>query len=232
MLTHCPHCRQTLKLSGAQIEKINGALAALPAGKTLKIACPLCREAIELNNDGSAAGKKPRQVNPPPRPPEPPDLGWLTAGGYREERIIEKVPQAMLLMTDEARAEEAALALAGLGYQVTRPATAEEAVARMQFMNFELVILHSRFEETGMEQAKTHRYLREMGMSSRRYLFYVLVGPEFRTLYPLEALAMSANLVINENDLPHLPLLIKKGLHDHQALFGPYIEALGKYGVK
>jgi len=71
-----------------------------------------------------------------------------------------------------------------------------------------------------------------MAMSRRRYIFYILVGPEFRTLYDLEALANSANLVVNDSDASHFSIILKRGMNDYNDLFGPYLEALGNYGVK
>jgi len=261
MLDQCPHCLQDLNLSEAQLGKINAALASLPIGRTLKIVCPNCRGAIELSTDGTlvkkepdalaevlygeyagpedkaaqlivnAAKKKPQPARLPPDAPAPPDLGWLQSGTYDEKKVVEKVPHAMILMGNDAQAAQVKQVVEAMGYQSLRPASAEEAIAKMQFMNFELVILHSGFEGGSLAESTVHQFLREMAMSRRRYMFYALLGPEFSTLYDLEALANSANQVINEDDLPHLPLLLRKGLHDSAALFGPYIEALGKYGV-
>jgi hypothetical protein len=71
-----------------------------------------------------------------------------------------------------------------------------------------------------------------MAMARRRYVFYVLIGPEFRTLYDLEALANSANLVVNDSDTGHFSIILKRGMNEYQELFGPYLQALGNYGVK
>ena len=71
-----------------------------------------------------------------------------------------------------------------------------------------------------------------LAMSQRRYLYYILVGPELHTLYDLEALAQSANLTVNERDVPHLRVILRKGLTDYEALFGPYLAAMRDFGRK
>ena len=65
----------------------------------------------------------------------------------------------------------------------------------------------------------------------RRLLFYAIVGPRLHTLYDLEALAFSANLVINDREMPHLEPVLRKGLRDYEKLFRPLIDALSGEGA-
>jgi len=262
MLAQCPHCQQTLMLSDAQLEKIKTALASLSVGRTLKIGCPKCKQPIELNGDGSVAGeaasalkdvlyaehtgnedqaaagivaaaqKRPEPVRLPPAAPKPPDLGWLSSGVYSEKEAVENVPHALIMIGDEEITTQVVMAFGEMGYQPTYVRSAEEAISKMQFMNFESAVLHSRFEGGGLESSTVHQHLREMAMARRRYIYYILVGPEFRTLYDLEALANSANLVVNDSEVSNFPIILKRGMNDYKDLFGPYLEALGNYGVK
>ena len=262
MLVQCPQCQHTLMLSEAQLEKIKAALASLSVGKTLKIGCPKCKQPIELHSNGSVGGqatgammdvlfaehtgdedqaavgmvaaaqKKPQPMRLPPDAPKPPDLGWLSSGTYSEKEAVENVPHALIMIGNEAITTQVSTAFSEMGYQPTYVQSAEEAIGKMQFMNFEAVVLHSRFEGGKLEDSTVHQHLREMAMARRRYIFYVLIGPEFRTLYDLEALANSANLVVNDSDAGHFPIILKRGMNDYKDLFGPYLEALGNYGVK
>jgi len=260
MLSHCPHCRQALALSPAQRQKIEAALAALPAGKTLKVSCPHCRRPMELSPAGGPGGpevlkdvlysehtgdedqaamgivqayqERPQPVSLPPEAPKPPDITWLASGVYDEKEVIEDVPRALILVADEQVNAAVTRALAGLGYLVTSVRAAEEAIDKMRFMHFDAVVLHSRFEGGEVDDSLFHRHMREMSMARRRYILYVLIGPEFQTLYDLEALASSANLVVNDQDAPQFALVLKKSLHDYRQLFAPFLEALRQYGVK
>ena len=63
----------------------------------------------------------------------------------------------------------------------------------------------------------------------RRLIYYVLIGAELRTCYDMEALALSANAVVNERDLPYLEVILKRGFLDYEKLFGPMLEVLGEY---
>lgn len=260
MLSYCPHCHQDLALSPAQKQKIETALAALPSGKTLKIACPKCRQPMELQATGGAGGleilkdvlysehtgdedlaamgivqsyqKRPQPTRMPPLAPKPPDISWLASGEYQAKEVIEDVPRVLILAADQRVSAAVTGAFTGLGYLPTSVRSAEEAIDKMRFMSFDAVVLHSRFEGGGVDDSLFHRHMGEMAMDRRRTLLYVLVGPEFQTLYDLEALAHSANLVVNDRDADQLALILKKAQYDHAQLFGPFLEVLKQYGVK
>ncbi|HCC55585.1 MAG TPA: hypothetical protein DEQ20_11825 [Desulfobulbaceae bacterium] len=243
MLAQCPHCQQNLLLSESQLEKLKTALASLSAGKTLRMGCPKCGQPIVLNADGSVANqaelgsaiaalKKPQPVRQPPPAPVPPALDWLVSGAYSEKEVVENVPHALIMIADQEITARVTTAFGEMGYQPTYARSAEEAIEKMQFVNFEAVALHSRFEGGDLASSTVHQYLREMAMTRRRYIFYILIGSEFHTFYDLEALANSANLVVNDSDANHFSLILKRGLNDYQDLFGPYLKALGNYGVK
>jgi hypothetical protein len=72
--------------------------------------------------------------------------------------------------------------------------------------------------------------MREMNMSRRRYIFYVLLGEQFNTLYDLEALANSVNLVINDSEIPLIGTVLKKAIPEFETLFGPLMEELRVMG--
>ena len=72
--------------------------------------------------------------------------------------------------------------------------------------------------------------MRKMAMLRRRNIHYTLIGPEFQTLYDLQAISNSANLVVNDNELKNFSLILKKSLHESQKLFGPLAEALINHG--
>ncbi len=72
--------------------------------------------------------------------------------------------------------------------------------------------------------------MRVMNMSRRRYIFYVLIGEQFDTLYDLQALAYSANLVVNDHEIPFIGTVLKKAIPEFETLFGPLMEELQVVG--
>jgi len=225
----CPKCKQPIELNsdgsvaGQESSALKDVLYVEHTGNEDQAAAGIV---------AAAAQKRPEPVRLPPAAPRPPDLGWLSSGVYSEKEAVENVPHALIMIGDEKITTQVAMAFGEMGYQPTYVRSAEEAIGKMQFMNFEAVVMHSRFEGGGLEGSTVHQHLREMAMARRRYIFYVLIGPEFRTLYDLEALANSANLVVNDSDVSNFSIILKKGLNDYNELFGPYLKALGNYGLK
>lgn len=251
MISNCPHCNQELRFSDAQLARIEKALSDLQPGKILKLACPECRGSIELNSDASTSGSvmedilysggqekpapgPPREPpKPPPHAPQPPDLSWLSKGDFQTDREwTEDVPTVLILAPEGKGRQSMAGAYEARGYQVVVAESGTDALEKMRFGNFSAVIYHPAIDEVGLPASDFHRHMREMAMDRRRQIHYTLIGPDLRTLYDLEALALSANLVVNEADLQHLPLVLKKALHDYEELFAPIITALREYGKR
>ena len=235
MITHCPKCNKALNFSEKQFAKIEDALAVVKTG-TLKLKCPHCKIPMELLADGSLADWRQQSggsatgrqmVEPPP----PPDVNWLTTSDFEETDAIKDIPRILILM-DPGPARDSVLgAMIESFFQPVTVDTRGEALEQMQAVQFDGIILHSHFDGEPFKQSKVHDILKRMPMSRRRYIFYVLIGPEFSTLYSLEALSYSANLVINEKDVPYVKNIYKKGKAESDELFLPYINALKEQGV-
>ena len=71
-----------------------------------------------------------------------------------------------------------------------------------------------------------------MAMERRRDIFYILFGPQFHSLYDLEALAYSANLVVSEQDLKFFDIILRKAIPAYEDLFAPILEELTAYGKR
>jgi CheY-like chemotaxis protein len=163
------------------------------------------------------------------KPPSPPDIAWLKEGTFEEEEVVEDIPQTLILIKPGAKREGIAKSVESIGYQASFVESGKEAMEKMQFVNYASVILHSEFEEGGLEHSAFHQFMREMSMLKRRFIFYILVGPEFSTLYDLEALANSANLVVNDREIPELLTILRKAIPRYEELFGSLMAEISAY---
>lgn len=220
MISNCPNCKKTLKLGDAQKAKLQQALDTLEPGKKLTIKCPSCSHPIMLEAT-TPGGLK---------PPGPPDLSWLKEKSVQEDDRIEDVPMALVLYPENEQRDIIRDALEQVGYQAVFANSVDNARERMRFVNFACVVQHSQFEGPKLEESSFHLYMRNMSMQRRRYLFYILVGPEFSTLYNLQALAYSANLVINDKDLYHTSTALRIAIPLYEEVFGPFMEELTSAG--
>jgi hypothetical protein len=230
MIVHCPHCGKQLKLG----EKIRENVRRLEPGRRVKIKCAHCAVpfSLDMSMDRTpitppqrdAVGRSPGEGRI--KPPAPPDTDWLKDGSFEEKDVVEDIPKAIVLMPDLPGRELVVKAAAAVGYRVEQAATSDEAIEKMRFVNYAAVFLHSRFEPGSMRSGAFHQYMRSMNMARRRYIFYVLIGEQFATLYDLQALSCSANLVVNDAEIPYISTLLKKAIPQYEELFGPLMEEL------
>lgn len=236
MLTSCPRCHAELHFTEGQMAKIQASLDALQEGKVLKLGCPHCKQAITVDRQGDPAPENTAPVAGHQashiEPPAPPDLTWLSSGDFEAREVVEDVPQVLLLIRDEGLQRVIGETFSDLGYLPVTVEDAEVAMDRMRFESFKAVVYHTGFEDKPLEEAFFHQHMANMAMSSRRYIYYILVGPDLHTLYDLEALSLSANLVVSDNEVPKFDFVLRKGLTDYEALFGPFLSAMREYGKK
>ncbi|MBM9512707.1 hypothetical protein [Desulfogranum marinum] len=226
MINQCPHCQGNIRFNPDQQGKLEQALAKLEQGQLLTLKCPHCQQSIKINKDGQSPS-----IGGTIQPPQPPNLDWLTSGVFQGEEKVEDVPMALVLYQPSAVCDTICSAVESVGYQVVRAETSQEAIERMRFVNFACVVYQADLEGA-LEQATFHRYLSKMSMERRRYIFYILIGPVFHTLYNLEAMAYSANLTVNLDDIKYLDVILHKTIPDYEELFGPIMEELGAYGKR
>jgi hypothetical protein len=222
MITTCPSCKKKLKLS----PKIGEIVKALSPGRSYRINCPQCAGAILLEasmlNPEVSSGKPSLPPLSPGKhiaPPPPPDLSGLSNSQLEGKAMVEDIPKALILMEDSPSRSRVIESIEALGYQAIFVQSAEEAMEKMQFVNYASVILHSRFEGAALEDGVFHKFMRDMRMNKRRYIFYILIGTEFSTLYDLQALANSANLVVNDQELPQLSLILRTAIPQYESMF-------------
>lgn len=162
------------------------------------------------------------------RPPLPPDISWLRSGKVNSStNELINIPSALILMPDDKLRNATASVIEAYGYLAEIVDTPLEAIHRLSFSNYGIVVIHTGFEDRiSFSDSAVHNYLCTLPMSRRRGVYYIVIGPDLHTYYRLTALALSANLVVNDRDVEYLRKILKKGFREYEELFGPMIELL------
>jgi CheY-like chemotaxis protein len=143
--------------------------------------------------------------------------------------------EARLALVCEDAPERQALIQASLeqiGFTMLAVRSAEEAIERLRRDVYELVILDEQFQGATPLDHPVLTALRAMAMTQRRWTFVVLVGREFKTFDNAMAFARSVNVVVNIDDLPHLPAILKKGITDHVEFYRTFRQVLTDAGKR
>jgi len=162
---------------------------------------------------------KSRRLEPPP----PPDTSWIKEPDLDSDSdSADELVSALTAFSHESNSDLAGKCIVQLGYRVDRAESAAEALTRLESSNYQLVICSTEIPSFN----SLHEYLCRLSPARRRHMIYALVGPDLHTLYDLEALSLSANVVINSKHLIHLKKILVKVLRDHETLFGPFLAAI------
>lgn len=176
--------------------------------------------------EGMSRAEKQKTKDTAFTPPPAPDISWLKTGQHDDSNTVVDVPMALILMSNQKRKDFVSKVLEDLGYQIEFSDAPLKAVEKLQFSNIAVIIQHTDFEPVALSDSIFYNYLKKLPMNRRRYIFYLLTGPDFHTLYDLQALSCSANLVVNDRDLRYLNVILKKSFRDFEELFSNLISIM------
>jgi CheY-like chemotaxis protein len=123
-------------------------------------------------------------------------------------------------------------ALEQIGFTMLAPKNAEDAIERVRRDTYEVVIVDEQYQGSGALDNPVLATIRAMPMSQRRWMFVTLLGRQFKTFDNAMAFARSVNVVVNLNDLPHLPAILKKGITDHVEFYRTFRLVLADVGKR
>jgi CheY-like chemotaxis protein len=140
----------------------------------------------------------------------------------------------LALVCEDAPERQAVIkaALEQIGFTMLAVKNADEAIARLRRDVYELVIIDEHYQGATPLDNTVLAAVRPMPMSQRRWMFVALVGRAFKTFDNAMAFARSVNVVVNVNDLPHLPAILKKGITEHVEFYRAFRQVLTEAGKK
>lgn len=140
----------------------------------------------------------------------------------------------LALVCEDAPERQAVIkaALEQIGFVMLAPKNADDAIERIRRDSYEVVIVDEQYQGASPLDNPVMAAIRAMPMSQRRWMFVTLLGTEFKTFDNAMAFARSVNVVVNLNDLPHLPAILKKGITDHVEFYRTFRQVLADVGKR
>jgi len=201
--------------------------------RPFKVKCPKCQTVITLPGKGpevaapgnggavaASASPSPSPATPAYQPPPPPPSAAAIA---RRERAAESQNDAIVALAGPAAAALQA-ALVSLGYNVDAVDDIEEGVRLVEQGVYEVAVTARTPPEPGKAETLAQRLLR-MPADSRRRVFVILVGEEFRTADGTQAWVAQADLVVHPNDAGRCDHLIRSTMAERKRLYQPMVDA-------
>jgi CheY-like chemotaxis protein len=123
-------------------------------------------------------------------------------------------------------------ALDQLGFTMYAAKNAEDALERLRRDAFEVVIVDEQFQGGSALDNDVLNAIIMLPMSARRYMFVALLGRTYKTFDNMLAFARSVNVVVNLNDLPHLPAILRKGITENNEFYKVFRDLLAEVGKR
>ena len=195
----------------------------IPSGRVSSIPCPKCKTRISLDPSRRAAGGAVAS------------MVSVNKAGYNAndkpfDFIEEESLTALLCEQNPIARKTIETALALMDYQTTIAESARDALKRMRYHVYDLIIVDENFDTKNPDANGVLIYLERLPMSTRRNIFVAMVSSRYRTMDNMMALNASVNLTINIKNIEDISKILARGITDTELFYSIYKETLKDTG--
>ena len=195
----------------------------IPVGRVTNLPCPKCKVRIKINPaqetgrgiaddaQSSAAGRN----DAIDRPFDFMEEEGLTALLCEQNPLASKTIQNALQLMD---------------YQITFPENARDALKRMRYHVYDLIVVNENFDTNNPDSNGVLIYLERLSMAVRRKIFVTMISSRYRTMDNMMAFHASVNLIINIKNIEDIGKILSRGITDTEMFYTVYKEILKETG--
>ena len=213
----CDQCQSKFRIPDEKV----------PAGMKASFPCPKCKNKISVG---------PR---PTPAPVEKPTAGGAPqfdemdtdaydASDKPFDFVEEEGKTALICEVDPGVRKIIAEALHLMEYHITEAKDARDALKRMRYHVYDLVLVNERFDTANPDTNGILIYLERLNMSTRRSIFVAMFSDRFRTMDNMMAFQKSVNLIVNMQNMADIAKILRRGITDSEYFYRVYKESLKK----
>ena len=237
MIIRCDNCSVSLQLDESKI----------PSGN-FSVRCPRCQNLLRVQKDASGKGLSTVDQLAASQPAAAANEGAqdfaakesgaqinvalrsLMTALQSEKAVLsddeEAKPRRILLCLGE-RSDETAKLLAKSGYKVYVAQTPAQANERLREGKTEILIFSPDFAADMGGAAVIQQKANSMYSSERRRLFLISLEEGGATMNAHDGFLRNLNLIVNNSDLPQLPLILNRAVGDYNDLYNHFNKASG-----
>jgi len=199
----CDNCQAKFKISDGKI----------PAGKVATLHCPKCKEKISVEGLPAAASTESYDAFDKPF-----------------DFVEEEGKTALVCESDPGIKNTINAALVSLDYHLTDAENARDALKKMRYHNYDLILVNEQFDAANPDSNGILIFIERLHMSIRRNMFVVLISNRFRTMDNMMAFHKSVNIIVNTNNIKDFDKILKRGLADNDFFYRVYKDIMRKVG--
>ena len=211
----CQSCQGKFKIADGK----------LPAGKPVTVKCPRCKSSIHITAKDEAA------VEPDAAFDDLFDFDEDEGDAYESadkpfDFMEEEGKTALVCESDALIREKIRPSLDILEYHITEVPNSREALKKMRYHNYDLVVLNEYFDTQDPDTNPLLIFLERMNMELRRNIFVTLLSSRFRPMDHMIAFQKSVNLILNIRNVDDFDKIIQRGIADFGLFYKIYKESL------
>lgn len=209
----CHNCQSKFRIADEKI----------PTGKSASFPCPKCKRKILLGSSKNSVSK--RAALGVADDADPYDAAEKPFDFIEEEGITALVCEANPLVRKHITA-----ALELMEYQITVAESARDALKRMRYHVYDLMVVNESFNTDNPDANGVLIYLERLNMTVRRNMFVAMVSSRYRTMDNMMALNKSVNLIINVKNIEDIGKILSRAITDNEYFYRVFKETLKEVG--
>jgi predicted Zn finger-like uncharacterized protein len=221
----CENCKSKFRIPD---EKIPPGIESIP--------CPKCKNRIVLDTGPKTGEPKPKES--PPANSVSEDFSFDEAQGTDSydasdkpfDFIEEEGKTALVCESDVELRKQIIEALHLMEFSTTESENSRDALKKMRYHEYDLIVLNEKFDTTGNELNPIMMAIDRIPISSRRNIFVALISDRFRTMDNMTAFQKSVNIIINSKNIGDFGKILSRGMTDHEYFYKVFKETLKKLG--
>ena len=209
----CSNCSSKFRIADEKI----------PVGRVTNIPCPKCKVRIAVTPPKKSAGG-------PAGFEESGDAGAYDASDKPFDFIEEEGLTALLCEQSPMARSTIQNALNLMDYQITIAESARDALKRMRYHVYDLIVVNESFDTKNPDANGVLIYLERLGMSVRRNIFVAMISSRYRTMDNMMAFNASVNLIVNIKNIEDIGKILSRSITDTELFYRVYKETLKETG--
>jgi CheY-like chemotaxis protein len=209
----CNKCRAKFRIPDEKI----------PTGRVATIPCPQCKAKVTLNpgqgSAGSKTGVEENNAN-----------GTYDASDRPFDFIEEEGLTALVCEQNPVTKKTIMNALNLMDYQITVAESARDALKRMRYHVYDLIVVDENFDTSDPDANGVMIYVERLPMSTRRNMFVAMISNRYRTMDNMTAFNKSVNLIINSKNIEDISKILSRSIMDNELFYRIYKESLKETG--
>lgn len=216
----CDKCQSKFKIPDDKI----------PAGKVATLRCPKCKEKLTVGSSPAEESDGPQATQQPASPPAAHAGEDYDAFDKPFDFVEEEGKTALVCESDPGVKKTINTALASLDYHITDAENSRDALKKMRYHNYDLILVNEEFDTTDPDRNGVLIFIERLNMSVRRNMFIILISNRFRTMDNMLAFNKSVNIIVNLSNIKDFDKILRRGLTDNDMFYRIYKEMMRKTG--